>query len=407
MIIKIAWRNIWRNKKRTLISTLSISGALFLIIVMRSMQFGFYDNLIKTVVESYSGYVQIHANGYWEKQSLDNSMEVDDKLINTITSIPGVENVVQRVQTFSLVSKDEKSKGAIINGIDINQEQLITDWNKRIVKGSLYLSHNNEVLLAEGIARYFNAELGDTLILFGQGYQGMMAAGKYKITGILDLKNPQLNNLAIFMDIKSLNDYISSENIVTHLVIDKAEYYEEKKIAKEIDNVLSNDYEVMTWKQILPEIDQMITADNVGGLIMAFILYIVVCFGMFGTVLMMTEERKYEFGVLVSIGMSKIKLFLIIFLETIMLSSIGVAIGIILSRPIAYYFNKNPINLAELVEGMDEAMAEFGFDPIVPFSISWDIPLSHALIIFFVSVFICIYPAIKIFMLNPVNAMRK
>ena len=210
MIIKIAWRNIWRNKKRTLISTLSISGALFLIIVMRSMQFGFYDNLIKTVVESYSGYVQIHANGYWEKQSLDNSMEVDDKLINTITSIPGVENVVQRVQTFSLVSKDKKSKGAIINGIDINQEQLITDWNKRIVKGSLYLSHNDEVLLGDGVARYFNAELGDTLILFGQGYQGMMAAGKYKIIGILDLKNPQLNNLAIFMDIKSLNDYISS-----------------------------------------------------------------------------------------------------------------------------------------------------------------------------------------------------
>ena len=183
MIIKIAWRNIWRNKKRTLISTLSISGALFLIIVMRSMQFGFYDNLIKTVVESYSGYVQIHANGYWEKQSLDNSMEVDDKLINTITSIPGVENVVQRVQTFSLVSKDEKSKGAIINGIDINQEQLITDWNKRIVKGSLYLSHNDEVLLGDGIAKYFNAELGDTLILFGQGYQGMMAAGNIKLPG--------------------------------------------------------------------------------------------------------------------------------------------------------------------------------------------------------------------------------
>ena len=77
------------------------------------MQLGFYDNLIKTVVESYSGYVQIHANGYWETQSLDNSMEVDDKLINTITSIPGVENVVQRVQTFSLVSKDEKSNKTV------------------------------------------------------------------------------------------------------------------------------------------------------------------------------------------------------------------------------------------------------------------------------------------------------
>ena len=87
MILKIAWRNIWRNNKRTLISTLSISGALFLVILMRSMQLGFYDGIIKTVVQSYSGYVQVHANGYWEKQSVNNSMEVDDRLIDEINSI--------------------------------------------------------------------------------------------------------------------------------------------------------------------------------------------------------------------------------------------------------------------------------------------------------------------------------
>ena len=82
MIFKIAWRNIWRNKKRTLISTLSISGALFLVILMRSMQFGFYDNIIDQVVNSYSGYIQVHADGYWEKQSVNNSMELDDSLID-------------------------------------------------------------------------------------------------------------------------------------------------------------------------------------------------------------------------------------------------------------------------------------------------------------------------------------
>ena len=407
MILKIAWRNIWRNQKRTLITTLSISGALFLIILMRSMQFGFYDNIINTIVQSYSGYVQVHANGYWDKQSVNNSMEVDEKLLNEINSIDGINNIAKRLQTFSLVSKGEKSKGAIINGIEVEKEQLITDWDKKIVEGSSSFKKSDQLILSKGIAEYFNVEIGDTLVLFGQGYQGMMAAGKYVANGIIDLSNPKLNEMAIFMDIKSAQEYISSENIATHLIIDKEQYYDEEKIAKDITNTISNDYEVMIWKEILPELDQMITADNAGGLIMAFILYVVVCFGMFGTVLMMTEERMYEFGVLLSIGMGKIKLYLIILLETIMLSSIGVIIGILTTRPISHYFNKNPIHMDDFGEGLADALGEFGFDPIIPFSINWDIPISHAIFIFCISLLISIYPAIKILSLNPIKAMKK
>ncbi len=407
MILKIAWRNIWRNQKRTLITTLSISGALFLIILMRSMQFGFYDNIINTIVQSYSGYVQIHANGYWDKQSVNNSMEVDEKLLNEINSIDGVNNIAKRLQTFSLVSKGEKSKGAIINGIEVEKERLITDWDKKIVEGSSSFKKSDQLILSKGIAEYFNVEIGDTLVLFGQGYQGMMAAGKYVADGIIDLSNPKLNEMAIFMDIKSAQEYISSENIATHLIIDKEQYYDEGKIAKDITNTISNDYEVMIWKEILPELDQMITADNAGGLIMAFILYVVVCFGMFGTVLMMTEERMYEFGVLLSIGMGKIKLYLIILLETIMLSSIGVIISVLTTRPISHYFNKNPIHMDDFGEGLADALGEFGFDPIIPFSINWDIPISHAIFIFCISLLISIYPAIKILSLNPIKAMKK
>ena len=407
MILKIAWRNIWRNKKRTLITTLSISGALFLIILMRSMQFGFYDNIINTIVQSYSGYVQVHANGYWDKQSVNNSMEVDEKFINEINSIDGIDNIAKRLQTFSLVSKGEKSKGVIITGIEIEKEQLITDWDKRIIEGSKSFDNADRIILSKGIAEYFDVTMGDTLVLFGQGYQGMMAAGKYVANGIIDLKNPKLNENAIFMDIESAQDYISSENIATHLVIDKKEYYDEKKIAEDVRKAISSDYEVMTWKEILPELDQMITADNVGGLIMAFILYVIVRFGMFGTVLMMTEERMYELGVLLSIGMDKIKLYLIILLETIMLSSIGVIIGVLTTRPISHYFNKNPINMDSFGEGLGDAMGEFGFDPIMPFSINWDIPISHAAFIFGISLLISIYPAIRILSLNPVKAMKK
>tara|TARA_B100000586_G_scaffold77123_1_gene54177 strand:- start:542 stop:1765 length:1224 start_codon:yes stop_codon:yes gene_type:complete len=406
MIFKIAWRNIYRNKKRTLITVTSIFAALFLIILMRALQFGFYDNIIKTVVESYAGYVEVHAEGYWDNQSLDNSMEVDQKLINDISSVEGVENIVQRLQTFSLISMGEKTKGGVINGVDISDEQKITDWNKKMVSGSFDLGEN-EIIVGKGIAEYFDIRENDTLILYGQGYRGMMAAGKYPVKGVIDLKNPDLNKLGIFMAIESARNYVSSEEISTHIIIDKEQYYDEEKIVKDLSQILSKDYEIMTWKKTLPEIEQTITADNAGGLIMAFILYIIVVFGMFGTVLMMTEERKYEFGVLISIGMSRIRLFRIILIETIILSMIGVLLAIILTYPISYYFNLNPIDMAVLMgEGADQMLKDLGFSPLAPMSISWDIPLSHALVIFIFSLLISIYPAIKILNLNPVKSMK-
>ena len=406
MIFKIAWRNIYRNRKRSLITVTSIFAALFLIILMRALQFGFYDNIIKTVVESYAGYVEVHADGYWDNQSLDNSMEVDQKLINDINSVEGVENIVQRLQTFSLISMGEKTKGGMINGINISDEQKITDWNKKMVSGSFDLGEN-EIIVGKGIAEYFDIRENDTLILYGQGYRGMMAAGKYPVKGVIDLKNPDLNKLGIFMTIESARDYVSSEEISTHIIIDKEQYYDEEKIVKDLSQILSKDYEIMTWKETLPEIEQTITADSAGGLIMAFILYIIVLFGMFGTVLMMTEERKYEFGVLISIGMSRIRLFGIILIETIILSMMGVLLAIILTYPISYYFNLNPIDMAALMgEGADQMMEDLGFSPLAPMSISWDIPLSHALVIFIFSLLISIYPAIKILNLNPVKSMK-
>ena len=406
MIFKIAWRNIYRNKKRSLITITSVFAALFLIILLRALQFGFYDKLIETVVESYAGYVEIHADGFWDNQSLDNSMQVDQQLLDDIQSVEGVENIVQRLQTFSLISVGEKTKGGVINGINLSEEQKITDWNKKMVSGSFDLS-DNEIIIAKGIAEFFDISENDTLILYGQGYRGMMAAGKYPVKGIIDLKNPDLNKIGLFMTMESIRNYVSSDEISTHIIIGKEKYYDEGKIVEDLGLILSDDYEVMTWKETLPEIEQTITADSAGGLIMAFILYVIVVFGMFGTVLMMTEERKYEFGVLISIGMSRIRLFGIILVETIILSMVGVVLAVMVTYPISIYYNINPIDMAILMgDGAVQMIEEMGFSPMIPMSISWDIPLSHSLVIFIFSLLISIYPAIKISKLNPVKSMK-
>lgn len=406
MIFKIAWRNIYRNKKRSLITITSVFAALLLIILMRALQFGFYDKLIETVVESYAGYVEIHADGFWDNQSLDNSMQVDQQLLDDIQSVEGVENIVQRLQTFSLISVGEKTKGGVINGINLSEELKITDWNKKMVSGSFDLS-DNEIIIAKGIAEFFDISENDTLILYGQGYRGMMAAGKYPVKGVIDLKNPDLNKIGLFMTMKTVRNYVSSDEISTHIIIGKEKYYDEGKIVEDLGLILSDDYEIMTWKETLPEIEQTITADSAGGLIMAFILYVIVVFGMFGTVLMMTEERKYEFGVLISIGMSRIRLFGIILVETIILSMVGVVLAVMVTYPISIYYNINPIDMAILMgDGANQMIEEMGFSPMIPMSISWDIPLSHSLVIFIFSLLISIYPAIKISKLNPVKSMK-
>ena len=404
MLFKLAWRNIWRNRKRSMITVTAIVIAVFLSILMRSLQLGMYDNMINNVVGSYSGYIQVHSNGYWDEQVIDNAFFPAEKTNNIIKNTAGVNNVIQRIQSGSLASNDTLSKFVFISGIEPQKEKLLTNWETRLIDGELISDTSTSINIGKGIASFFDLKLGDQLVFIGQGYHGMQAVGEYTISGILDMKNPKLNNLSVFMTLPMAQQFLSADSLVTHLVIDKEEYKNEKRITKTLSSNLPADYEVMTWQEMMPELEQTIQADSAGGLIMVFILYMIITFGIFGTVLMMTQERKYEFGVVVSIGMKKSKLIITMVYETLLLTSIGVIAGIVLSRPLVLYFHYNPLNLSG-----DQAnvMEEFGFEAVIPFMSSYDIPLTHGLIIFCISVLITLYPTMAILNLNPIKAMKR
>ncbi len=405
MILKLAWRNLWRNKKRSIITISSITIAIFLTVFMRSMQLGMYDNMIKNVVGSYSGYVQVHAKGFWEEQNLDNSLVLNDALINKTKNVMGVNNVIPRLQTFSLGADDEISKGVFIQGIEIDKEKLLVDWNNRLVKGTLFSNESKDIILAKGVAKYFKKSVGDTLVFIGQGYHGMSATGKYKICGIVDMKNPKINDVNVFMSLKNTQEYLSAPNRITNLVIDKSKETSTEITLHNLQKTLDKkQFEVMSWKTMLPELEQTILADSIGGIIMVFILYMIITFGIFGTVLMMTQERIYELGVMVSIGMKKLKLIKMLVVETLFLTLIGIISGTLLVAPFIFYFHQNPINLAG-----DQAavMEKFGFESTVPLLTNFSIPFTHGLIIFCISFVITIYPTIIILKLNPVKAMKR
>ena len=405
MLIKIAWRNVRRNKRRSFITIAAIFIAIFLAIIMRSLQLGMYDNMIKNVVGSFSGYFQLHSKGYWEDKNIDNSYEIAKSTINNIKEIEGVSNVIKRIQTGVLSSNNNLSKFLYVTGIEQKEEEKLTDWNKRLVDGRLLDKEDKSIIIAKGVAKYYNAKVGDSLIFIGQGFHGMQAVGIYPIQGIIDMKNPNLNNMSVFMNLSVAQDFVSADQRITNLVIDKEQYFDEIKIVEAIESkidIQSND--LMTWKEMTPELNQLIQADNAGGMIVIIILYMIVSFGIFGTVLMMTQERLYEFGVLISIGMKKSKLMITLIFETIFLTIIGVLTGFAISRPIVNYFHFNPIRLFGSAAAQLESA---GFEPVLPFMNTYDIPFIHGLIIILISLATCIYPIIIISNLNPVKAMNR
>ncbi len=405
MIIKLAWRNLWRNKKRSIITISSIAIAVFLAVFMRAMQLGMYDNMIGNVVGSYTGYIQVHAQNFWNEQNLENTLVLDKKLTEKIKSVKGIEHIIPRLQTFSLASSNELSKGVLIQGVVLEKEKLLVNWQKRILKGTLFSVDDNTIILAKGVANYFKKSVGDTLVFIGQGYHGMSAAGKYKICGIVDMKNPKINDISVFMPLKTTQQYLSAPQRISNIVLDKHKKIATESIVKNLKSKLNaKEYEVMSWKEMMPELEQTIIADSVGGLLMVFILYMIITFGIFGTVLMMTQERIYELGVMVSIGMKKLKLVWILLIETLILSLVGILTGTLFVTPFMFYFNRYPINLAG---EQAKAMENFGFESTVPLLTDMGIPLTHGFIILGISLIITLYPTITVLKLNPVKAMKR
>ncbi len=403
LFLQLAWRNLWRNKRRTLISTSSVFFAVVLSLAMRSMQNGQYDFMIQSVVSLYLGYIQVHGEGYWEKRSLDQTMVLSDSALASFTSVPHVTDGVPRLEAFALVSKDSATKVAQVVGIDPPREDRMTGLAKRVVKGRYLQLTDRGIMLGEGLAKFLNAGLGDSVVIYGQGYHGVTAAAKIPVTAILRFPIPQIDNSSSYLALPYAQWLFSAPDRVTSVafMIDNPSRMDEARI--QLREKAGRKTEVMTWPEMMPELVQGIQADSAGGVLMLIILYVVIGFGIFGTIMMMTTERMREFGVLISVGMKRWKLMAVTALETVIISMLGALAGVAVGVPILWYFSLHPIPLSGEYE---KVMLAYGLEPILPFSAAPAIFLAQTAIVFGLAVVCAFYPVMIIRKLNPVAAIR-
>lgn len=405
MMIALAWRNIWRNKRRSIITLSSIGFSVVFATMLNSLQHGTFEKLIDNSVKFYLGHFQIQNPEYWEDKTLDNCMVYSDSLDARIASTEGVIAYSPRIESFALASSGEITRASMLLGINPDHEDKIIGLSNKLVEGQLIAHDGNGVLLGAGLADYLKLGIADTLILISQGYHGANAAGLFVVQGILKFPNPLQDKQLVVMPLKKAQWFYDMDSRVTSVAVLLNDY----KIMPGVESDLAGGMDkkserLVDWQTMSPDLIQLAELKYASTDIMTLILYLVIGFGMFGTFLMMTMERIREFGMMLAVGMKRFLLQKITFIEIFMLSALGVLAGLALSLLILLYLHYFPIELGSSYNEIAEA---YGIQMMIDFSLKPTIFYSQALAVIIIALILSFYPLLKIHKIEPVEALRE
>ncbi len=403
-IIRIAWRNLWRNKRRTLITAASVFFAIWFALIMRAFQLGSYDLMVNNIVHAYSGYFQLHAKGYWDDKVINNGFVLTPEIAGKLKALPGTDGYARRLESFALASCGIQTKGVMVNGIDPDAEEGLTSLRKKVVAGKYLECDDSGALVSQRLANYLKIRPGDTLVIIGQGYHGVSAAGVFPVRGIVRFPSPDLDSRLVYLSLPAAQNLFNADSMLTSVAFNVEDPGEYRNVAGQLRRQLDpSHYEVMTWEQMMPDVVQQIESDSGSGLIMLGILYMIVGFGIFGTMLMMLNERTREFGMMIAIGMQKGRLMLILVTETLFLGLIGIATGIAAAMPLAWYFYIHPI---PLTGAMAESTVAMGFEPLMPTAWESSYFIAQSLVVLAIICTVMLLPVMRIRRLKVMNAIR-
>ncbi|MBW6498952.1 MAG: hypothetical protein K0B09_11215 [Bacteroidales bacterium] len=321
MLITLAWRNLWRNKKRSLITISSVLFAVLLAIIFDSLERGSYERMIDSMVKYSTGYIQIQDVLYEDEPSIDNSLLFDQEVENLLEAHAGqIDYYVPRIQNFALAATEDLTRGTFVMGIDPEFESKLNDLRDDLLEGGFLTPNDQDILLANGLAEIMGVGVGDSLVLLGQGFQGSTAAGIYRVKGIVNLRVPEMSNNTIYMSLPAAQWFYMADNRLTALIVMPSNPKHTNALARDLRAGIDQEwYAVLTWEQMLKDLLALMKFDMAGSMVMMGILYIVITFGLFGTILTMMIERQREFGMLISLGMKRSRLAIMVFLESFFL----------------------------------------------------------------------------------------
>ena len=403
-MIRLAWRNLRRNAARTGLTAGGIGFSVLLVSFAMSLQSGSYDIMIDSATRYFTGHAQISEKSYADQPRLDRTIENVQALQATLSAIDGL-TVFPRVQAFAVVSKGEKSLGGMVLGVDFEAEQQRLDIYDNVIEGAVP-TQTDQALIGASMARNLGAVVGDELVVLGSGKQGAVAAAIFAVSGIVETGQDALDRTLVFAPFAGVAEtlYLQDEAHMLLLMVDDLSQL--GAIATQINPLLLEQLTLQTWQQLMPLIEQSIEMDKAGGYLFFSMLLILVTFAVVNTFVMVLYERTREFGLFMALGMRPWQVIGQVQFEALLLSSLGVALGLGLSYPLIDYLTGVGIPVDQI--GGEEAIQQMQMgtmDRIYP-RVTWSSMATAPLVMMIGTQLAALVSTVRVRGINPVTALR-
>ncbi len=403
MLTKIASRNIWRSRKRSLIIITAVSIGLWTGIFMMAFYNGMIEQRINSAITSELSHIQLHHPEFRKDYEIKYYLPEGRKTLESITKKQEIKAVAGRVIIKGMIASASGSSGITINGVMPAEEQLLTNLKGKIIKGSYFNPKNeNEILISEKLRKKLKLNLNKKTILTFQDKEGNLASAAFRICAIYKTINGPYDDANVFVKVNDVDSLAGIPKAINEIAV----LLHSSTSVTEIQRNLSQQFpktEIKNWMEISPELGLTVSVGDQMVYIFMGIILLALAFGIVNTMMMSVLERTREIGMLLALGMNKFKIFMMIILETFFLILAGCPIGILLAFASIGITHRTGINFSQF----SEVYSSFGYSSIIYPTLTWNQFGNIVVLIILTALFSALFPARRALKLKPAESLKK
>lgn len=421
MLFKLALRNLFRNRWRSALTAGGVAVATFILIWSLSWMNTFFDVMVRGATAVDTGQIRISTAAETERSSIYNAFPTAAAKLDAVRDVSGVTGASPRVEVFGLVGNEQRSQVAQISGIDPSTEPDVTRVRDGITEGR-WLSEVSpergarEVLLGATLAKLLKVDVGDELVVFLQAADGSLGNDLLKIVGIVETGNTRVDRTTAYMHLEDVQWLASLEGKAHEVLLSVEDLDAADAVADDVQAILGSEptdpddsdsvLVAQSWREVAPELAQMIEVSDKSVWIMYLIIYLIAGLGILNTQRMSALERRREFGVLLAIGLTPLRIGVMIVLETVMLTTVGAGVGVAAGLGLVQYHATAGLDMGAFASsGADFDYMGVAFDERIYFVLRADAVFEPVAVILAVAFFCGLWPAISAARIDAVRAI--
>ncbi len=402
-IIRIAWRNVWRNRTRSLVVMSAVALGLLVGLYSTALFKGMSDQRIQAGIELEVGHIQVHHPGFLKNYDPVLFLSAADSIVGGIRQLDGLKGVSSRLVINAMASSAETGAGVKVSGILPDDEKTVSKISEKIIDGVYFPEEGkNPLVIGQKLARKLKVQLRSKVVLTFQDTDGNIVRGAFRVRGIYRTDSDIFDEMNVFVhynDLRSLGAYPPNSSHEIAVMLGNATQVEEFK-----DKMKQNwpDADIQSWDELSPELGYLLSAMDQFMYIFLIIILLALGFGIVNTMLMVVLERGKEIGMLMAVGMNRMRIFSMIMLETVFLvftgAMAGIVPGIVLSKI-------NEVHGFELSQYSDGLRA-LGYSPVIYTRLEPGMVVNVIILVLLTGILSSVYPARKALKLNPAESLR-